>query len=261
MPKNEDTLIFTFFKVGMERLWSPTTHPNLASHWKKKEKNTVVVSKDEPDSTEHKQKQSMISGVYLQVSFFVIMFKKDKIVRASRKLVSHPTQMYRCCPANKHDIGRIAGMSSGSPLERSWWTALIRAMDRFHPLHYIQWSPPRECTWSGRRLTKIQATSMSVNMWPEMWSGMSKQAQQRRRHWAEEKAKLAKMHESSKVFIASIQKARNSMKLWKMCERSWNYVWTLHCRAMCERPQGYHPQRHLRTHMRKLAMSTSRKKF
>ena len=110
-------------------------------------------------------------------------------------------------------------------------------------------TPPREYTWSGRRLTKIQATSMSVNIWPQMWSGMLKQAQQKRRHWAEEKAKLAKMLESWKVFITSIQKARNSMnsmKPGKMCERSWNYVWTLQCRVMCETPREYHPQRHLR---------------
>ena len=224
----------------MEWIWTPTIYSNLTRFCRAQ--------------TRTRRFGSIFSGVYLQVSFFVIKLKNDKIVRATRKLVSHPTQMYRCCPADKHDTGRIAGMSSGSQLDRSWWTAPIRAMDRFHPVHSLQWSLPREYMWSRRRLTKIQATSMSVNMWPEMWSGMSKQAQQKRRHWAEEKAKLAKMHQSWKVFITSIQKSRNSMKHWKMRERSWNYVWL-------ERSQGDLPQKRLRTRMSKLAMSTSRKEF
>ena len=45
--------------------------------------------------------------------------------------------------------------------------------------------------WSGRRLTIIQATARSENLWPEVWSKMGKAAQKNeRQEWANEKPKF-----------------------------------------------------------------------
>ena len=39
--------------------------------------------------------------------------------------------------------------------------------------------PPEGYTWTGRRLTKIQATTRPDYLWPDSWTGMSKAAQRR----------------------------------------------------------------------------------
>ena len=38
---------------------------------------------------------------------------------------------------------------------------------------------PKGCMWSGRRLTKIQATTRPDYLWPEIWTDMSKAAQKK----------------------------------------------------------------------------------
>ena len=105
--------------------------------------------------------------------------------------------------------------------------------------------PPNGYTRSGWRLTKIQETSTLENICPAMWSGVSKKSEQKeKQHWAEEKRDL----DSARVlggeegkFIVSIRKAQNSMKYWKMRERSWRCIRTLQGCANYERPQGIHP--------------------
>ena len=45
--------------------------------------------------------------------------------------------------------------------------------------------------WSGRRLTKIQATTRPENLWPEVWFKMGKAAQKKEKlEWANEAPKL-----------------------------------------------------------------------
>ena len=45
--------------------------------------------------------------------------------------------------------------------------------------------------WSGWQRTKIQATTRPDNLWPEIWSGMSKAAlKMEEQEWAIEKPKL-----------------------------------------------------------------------
>ena len=45
--------------------------------------------------------------------------------------------------------------------------------------------------WSGRRLTKIQATTRPDHVWPEVWTKIGKAAQNReKQEWAKEKPKL-----------------------------------------------------------------------
>ena len=51
--------------------------------------------------------------------------------------------------------------------------------------------PPKGYMWSGRRLTKIQATTRPENVWPEVWTKIGKAAQKRKKQeWAIEKLKL-----------------------------------------------------------------------
>ena len=51
--------------------------------------------------------------------------------------------------------------------------------------------PPEGYMWSGRGLTIIQATTRLDHLWPEMWSGMSKQLNERKKQqWPIEKPTL-----------------------------------------------------------------------
>ena len=50
--------------------------------------------------------------------------------------------------------------------------------------------PPEGYKWSGERLTKRQATSRPDHLWPELWTKLGRNAQQREKHkWAIEKPK------------------------------------------------------------------------
>ena len=66
-------------------------------------------------------------------------------------------------------------------------------MERVHEVHSIEKKKktPKGYMWSGRRLTKIQATTRPENFWPEVWSKMGEAAQKKeKQEWANEKPKL-----------------------------------------------------------------------
>ena len=46
----------------------------------------------------------------------------------------------------------------------------------------LEEKPPDGYTWSGRRLTKRQATSRPDHLWPELWERMGKNAKLREKH-------------------------------------------------------------------------------
>ena len=61
----------------------------------------------------------------------------------------------------------------------------------FTQLMGVNDTPPQGYTWSGGRLTKIQARSSPKHIWPGIWSGMSRKSQQKeKQYWAEERPKL-----------------------------------------------------------------------
>ena len=60
---------------------------------------------------------------------------------------------------------------------------------------HLNSAPSRGDTWSGERLTKIQATSRPENMWPEIWSGMSKKSQQKENSIGQKRSQSLTMHE------------------------------------------------------------------
>ena len=52
-------------------------------------------------------------------------------------------------------------------------------------------TPPDGYMWSGRRLTKRQATSRPDHLWPELWTKLGRNAELRERQkWSIEKPKL-----------------------------------------------------------------------
>ena len=61
----------------------------------------------------------------------------------------------------------------------------------FRKFTLLNEKPPKGNMWSGRRLTKIQATTRPDHRWPEIWSRMSKACQrEEQQQWAIEKPKL-----------------------------------------------------------------------
>ena len=67
--------------------------------------------------------------------------------------------------------------------------------------------------WSGRRRTKIHATTRPDHLWPEIWSGMSKAAQRKEKQQrAIEKPKLD-----------------SARKLGGIYRKSWNFTWKQTC--------------------------------
>ena len=61
----------------------------------------------------------------------------------------------------------------------------------FTKLKTLHGKPPKGNMWSGERLTKIQATTRTDHLWPEIWTKMSKAAQKKEEHqYSTEKPKL-----------------------------------------------------------------------
>ena len=97
--------------------------------------------------------------------------------------------------------------------------------------------PPQGCKWSGRRLTKRQATSRPDHLWPELWRGLARNAKLREKHkWAIEKPKLDNARRlrgiyfidpEDKEFKETIKNARRKLEtpmapdmLCKTCKKS-----------------------------------------
>ena len=85
-------------------------------------------------------------------------------------------------------------------------------MDRFHSILNIErMKPPYGNTWSGGRLTKIQATSRPDYLWPEVSSDMSASAEQEeRRHWASGKPKPDNARKLRRIYQIDL----DNMEFW-----------------------------------------------
>ena len=85
-------------------------------------------------------------------------------------------KIWMCC---EKAVLTIFGMSMSDS-----WTGFTKFI-------LLKEKPPKGFLWSGERLTKIQATTRSDSLWPEISSGMSRAAQEKEKHeWAIEKPKL-----------------------------------------------------------------------
>ena len=66
----------------------------------------------------------------------------------------------------------------------------------------LEEKPPDGFSWSGGRRTRRQLTSRPDHVWPELWRGMSKNAQLREKHkWAIEKPKLDNARRFGGIFF------------------------------------------------------------
>ena len=85
-------------------------------------------------------------------------------------------------------------------------------MDRLHSILNIErMKPPYGNTWSGGRLTKIQATSTPDYLWPEVSFDMSASAEQEeRRHWASGKPKPDNARKLRRIYQIDL----DDMEFW-----------------------------------------------
>ena len=79
--------------------------------------------------------------------------------------------------------------------------------------------------WSGRRLTKVQATTRLDYSWPQMWTGMSKASQRKeKQQWAIEKPKLDNAIKVEKHLLSWSGWKRVQRNL-KNARKSWKIQW------------------------------------
>ena len=68
---------------------------------------------------------------------------------------------------------------------------LVRFLERIHKVHFIERKTSKAIYVVGRRLTKIQATTRSGHVCPEVWTKIGNAAQNReRQEWTKERLKL-----------------------------------------------------------------------
>ena len=73
--------------------------------------------------------------------------------------------------------------------------------------------PPKGYMWSGRRLTKNQATTRPENVWLEVWTKIGKAAQKReKQEWAIEKPKLDKARRLRGIYFIDPEDMVNTKK-------------------------------------------------
>ena len=76
-------------------------------------------------------------------------------------------------------------------LECRFEQTFVRFLERFTKFKLLKEKPPKGYMWSGRRLTKIQATTRPDHIWPEVWTNIGEAAQNReKQEWPREKPKL-----------------------------------------------------------------------
>ena len=103
-----------------------------------------------------------------------------------------PTETHWRLQNSKNKFGCYARKPHRWLLEYRWIERFVRFLDRFHSVYSKKWETSRRIFMiPGGRVTKRQATSRPDHLWPELWSGMSKNAKLREKHkWAIEKRKL-----------------------------------------------------------------------
>ena len=73
--------------------------------------------------------------------------------------------------------------------------------------------PPDGCTWSGGRLTKIEAYSRPDHLWQRCGPGMSRVAQRKeKQEWAIGKTEGSTLLEKREASVSSIRKTWSSKK-------------------------------------------------
>ena len=206
----------------MERFWSPTIHPKLARHWKK-EKNTVVVSKEKrtnPDSAEQTQEQDDLEAKHdfwsISASFIFrhhVQERQNCTCHKKTRFLSHSnvsmlsgeqTRHWTCCRNVKWittGTFMVIGSNQGNgPLSpRSFYSMISTSR-----MHVVR----EEIDEDSSNVHVRKHVARNVVRYVKVISKKKKALDRK-------KAKLAKMHDCWKVFVTSIPKARNSIKFSK----------------------------------------------
>ena len=83
--------------------------------------------------------------------------------------------------------------------------------------------PPKGYMWSGRRMTKIQATTRPVHVWPEVWTRIGNAAQNReKQELAKEKLELDNTRKMKEFDARNciLEEFQNSVWLYGGCHQS-----------------------------------------
>ena len=78
----------------------------------------------------------------------------------------------------------IIGISMGQDFLSDYWTGFTRFI-------LLEEKPPDGYMWSGERLIRKQLTSRPDHLWPELWTKLGRNAQQKERQkWSNEQPQL-----------------------------------------------------------------------
>ena len=114
-------------------------------------------------------------------------------------ILPSPAEVYRRHQKFPYIIGCYAGESIDD-----YWNVygnrdMSDAWTGFRKFTLLNEKPPKGYMWSGRRLTKIQATTRPDHRWPEILSRMSKACQrEEQQQWAIEKTKARQCSETER---------------------------------------------------------------
>ena len=125
-----------------------------------------------------------------------------------------------CLSAASMTIENINGSMDVS----DYWTGFTQFM-------LLEEKPQDGFMWSGRRLTKWQATSRPDHLWPELWRGLARNAKLREtQKWSSEKPKLDDARRLRGIYIIDPE-VKEFKETIKMLARNWKHLWLLPCRA------------------------------
>ena len=89
--------------------------------------------------------------------------------------------------------------------------------------------------WSGRRQTKIQATTRNKNLWPEVWSKMGKPLRRKKSKKGQTRNPSSIMLEGREAFICICPEDDQCKESIKNTRKSWKFHWMRLCHASKER--------------------------
>ena len=115
---------------------------------------------------------------------------QSQTLLAERRIIPYSTEIHWCIQNYKNKFGCYARTPHRWLLEYRWIKRFVRFLGRFHSVSSIDERPSDGYMWSGRKLTKRQATSRPDQLWPELWIKMGKMLSWRRDKWSDEKPKL-----------------------------------------------------------------------
>ena len=138
------------------------------------------------------EKHEMISGPFRETSFTdITLGRESKLHTPREETLPIPLKHVYVTRATHTtlDVMQESRIDVYWNIDGSW--DLSDSWSGFTQFTLLKEKPPEGKMWSGRRLTKRQATSRPDYLWPEIWKDMSKNSKLKEmQNWAIEKPKL-----------------------------------------------------------------------